>query len=1300
MRKYRKKILTILAILVLGGLICIPVLGEVSESSDNTNEVAVATDASVKTSDLFYAYPYHLKAKNQAYATGKEYFSDYQLIYAHEQATNAIYDVSSEDEAMMTVITSLKNGVEYTFWELGSALGLTGDFESNAADRATKQLLAATMQNEGILSVIVEDSEEMQAAWESIKNADDFMTSGTFALISDSQKEAIQDALDEKADVLEAVDVAVTVAEVGGYICFMEQIDTAVINYIRSCTDNSALSSSLYNYMSHKNSNYQTYIIDKYISDTTIELMNQAVQKGLSHVGSSAGALFTVVDLICEATGTGLSWATGLGTNEDLVVSMMLDSYVNDFISTRTDLINKFLTEPVLPSMIEDYKQAYTFYAMSVRALAESVKDVNKAHEGLMDYAISNIDKYVSYEAHLDGCKLAVENTPVGERKVVKGNPELYYTVTADTKISEPSDIIEDNTIYFANGTIYYGIELTRSNLDFPQYTDTVDRKINGNIFVKKSTVITIPENMNMHITGDVTVDMRTSQLAKQQLVIDGSLKISGDFSELKYGYYEDGKMDIYMDNESSVFEVEGNVDLHYGEWHVTAGKVIFSGQNISAPRMEWMQSGTVELHTDGTGTIDINIVNFEPGPKPIDLSITRESGSAYYNLAGDISAYTLNVDDIEYYNMEKYSSSSWSAGLKVVDTLHADNIVTTGGIKVDGNLIVNNDCVMTGDNYMHVSGDVTIHGDCYMEGGTGYKYDGVTGCNLKVTGNVRIGGDCTLESGMMITDHGSLKVNGTFQDIDSGVGLYIYLEGEAPLVEFAGDVELYDETDSVRWFPSTGKIIFSGNKVLASSLGRIADTEIEIRTEGTEAVDIGLFDITAGTEPISLDVSYKDEVYYVSGTASGHAMSTDAMDVLYVNANGGYTSSQDFLTIGVTDEFLIGSLTATDTIFCVTGNMTVENDCIFISDWGGKSNLIIEGNLKIGGDFTPISQEYNFGGTIIFNGTENQTVDVRYAKFSTIILENTSEEGVTFLHWFEMLGLFNHNQNHFALPNGCMTIDYDGDGLNDEVDLYPADASLPATITIDWEDVELDIPEGSNVYTGEPIYPGVTVRLADKVLVKDADYTVQHVDNINAGTGKVIVTAIEPYLGRVEMCYQIAQATPIIEVTSSRHYTTDTENFTLDAILVKGDAALQYESSDEKIVTVDECGVVTIKKAGYANIKIVSPQTENYQYAETSVAVYVDRGTPIVGDLDENRIVNSDDAIYLLYHTLMPNQYPVYQDVDFDGNGIINSNDAIHLLYQILAPEEGDEETKGDEEVKDDAVVEDDDETGWSPFF
>lgn len=1289
MNKYMKRTLTILAILVLGVIICIPVLGEGSAAPK------VTSGTTVKTSDLFYAYPYHLKAKNQAYANGMEYFSDYQLIFAHEQATNAIYDISSEDEAMMTVITSLKNGVEYTFWELGSALGLTGDFESNAADRATKQLLAATMQNEGILTALVEENEAMQAAWESIKNADDFMTSGTFALLSDSQKKTIQDALDEKSDVLGAVDAAVTAAEVGAYICFMEQVDTAVINYIRTYTDNSALSSSLYNYLSHKNSNYQTYIIDKYISDTTIELMNQAVQKGLSHVGTSAGALFTVVDLICEATGSGLSWATGLGTNEDLVVSMMLDSYVNDFLSARTEMINRFLTEPVLPSMIEDYKNVYTFYAISVRALAESVKDVNKAHEGLMDYAVGNIDEYVSFDAHLDGCKLAVENTLVEERSVVKGNPELYYTVTADTKISEPSDIIEDNTIYFANGTIYYGIELNRSNLDFPQYEEAVDRKINGNIFVKKSTVITIPENMNMHITGDVTVDMRTSQLAQQQLVIEGKLKISGDFTELKYGYYEDGKMDIYMDNESAVFEMEGNVDLHYGEWRVTAGKVIFSGQNISAPRMEWMQSGTIELHTDGTGTIDINIVNFEPGTQPIDLYITRHTGSADYVLEGDISGYQLYVDDIQKYDMSKYHSTSWSAGLKVEDTLHVDSIFTTGGIKVEGNLIVDNDCIMSGDNYLHVSGDVVVNGDCYLEGGTGFKSGGTTQSNLKVTGNVMIDGDCTLDSGMMITERGSLKVNGTFQELDGGSDLYIYLEGEAPLVEFAGDVELYDETDSVRWLLSTGKIIFSGNKVSAPTLGRIANTAIEIRTKGTEAVDIGLFDIAAGTEPVSLDVSYKDEVYYISGTASGHAMNTDVMHVLYINENGGYTSSYDFLTFVVQDELLVGSLATTDTKFRVTGNMTVENDCVFISDWGGKSGLTVEGTLKSGGDLS-IEGEYDFDGTLVFNGTQGQTVDIMYAEFNTIILENTSEEGVTFLYGFDMSGLFNHNQCNYTLgeeENFYCFIDYDEDGWNDHEDSHPLDATLPARYVLTWDSVEVITPDEGYTYSGEAFYPEVRITLYEEVLIENVHYTVEYPSNVNAGMTRIIVNAIEPYQGQIEKYYYIERAQSEITLTDNWNYTTDTESFVLDAKLVKGDGTLTFESTNEDVVTVDEHGVVTIKKAGYAVIWARVEETRNYQPTVVGASVIIERGTSIVGDYDDNRVVNSNDAIYLLYHTLMPEQYPIYQNADYDGNGVVNSNDAIKLLYDLTLPDEDDSNQEGDnnnneglkEEIKED---------------
>ena len=61
-----------------------------------------------------------------------------------------------------------------------------------------------------------------------------------------------------------------------------------------------------------------------------------------------------------------------------------------------------------------------------------------------------------------------------------------------------------------------------------------------------------------------------------------------------------------------------------------------------------------------------------------------------------------------------------------------------------------------------------------------------------------------------------------------------------------------------------------------------------------------------------------------------------------------------------------------------------------------------------------------------------------------------------------------------------------------------------------------------------------------------------------------------------------------------------------------------------------------------------------------------------IPGDMDSNEKVNSDDAVYLLYHTLFgEEEYPIKQSGDMDGNAKTDSNDAIYLLYHVLFGEE-----------------------------
>lgn len=72
-----------------------------------------------------------------------------------------------------------------------------------------------------------------------------------------------------------------------------------------------------------------------------------------------------------------------------------------------------------------------------------------------------------------------------------------------------------------------------------------------------------------------------------------------------------------------------------------------------------------------------------------------------------------------------------------------------------------------------------------------------------------------------------------------------------------------------------------------------------------------------------------------------------------------------------------------------------------------------------------------------------------------------------------------------------------------------------------------------------------------------------------------------------------------------------------------------------------------------------------------SSVALTVTTNLPyILGDVNGDEYVTTDDAIQLLYHLMFGDSYLISQPCDFDGNGLLTSDDAIYLHYHINFPD------------------------------
>ena len=119
------------------------------------------------------------------------------------------------------------------------------------------------------------------------------------------------------------------------------------------------------------------------------------------------------------------------------------------------------------------------------------------------------------------------------------------------------------------------------------------------------------------------------------------------------------------------------------------------------------------------------------------------------------------------------------------------------------------------------------------------------------------------------------------------------------------------------------------------------------------------------------------------------------------------------------------------------------------------------------------------------------------------------------------------------------------------------------------------------------------------------------------------------------------------------------------------------------KLIYSDGSGELTTKgftTDGFSS-ETLGTKTITITYEDQSVTYDVQVMTYIPGDINENRLVDRDDVMQLLWHISFPDKFPITAHADFKEDGKVNRDDVMQLLWHVSFPDKFPLATVPDEE-------------------
>ena len=359
-----------------------------------------------------------------------------------------------------------------------------------------------------------------------------------------------------------------------------------------------------------------------------------------------------------------------------------------------------------------------------------------------------------------------------------------------------------------------------------------------------------------------------------------------------------------------------------------------------------------------------------------------------------------------------------------------------------------------------------------------------------------------------------------------------------------------------------------------------------------------------------------------------------------------------------------------------VLGNFTIKSSYgyFYMSNSGAV--------LRVGGDICFLNEKSSkiSGGTVILNGLAQQNIEDFLAP--VLIIDNTSEEGVQFKTKVNFSILFDHQGNNFSLNKGGTFVDYDGDGMKDNVDPYPTihEKCLDGHNYGDWEIVRDATPSIRGIKYRECMGCGdritETIPTIEKLAFKGASLTLHHNLAINYKVDKALFDTVgytNPYvvfeIGGKKTTVKAYSVEGDRYVFRFRNIAPNQMNDTIYATLYATYNGVEYASETKEYIVAEYCYSTLNKYSAddYAELRTLLVDLLHYG-AQSQLYTKYNVDNLVNANLTEVQLAWGTDDDPTLTNSLNTEYETVENPLITWKGASLNLNDSVSMRFKFIA--------------------------------